>query len=255
MIDAIRRVLLWVHIGFGTIGLIAFWFPIFAKKGGRLHRRAGRVFEVSVYWVAGTAMIATVLIVIGAVAEGGTPTTAPNDFGFGIFLFYIALAVLATTRHGVRVQQTRRDPSTYAGPAIRALAWATIAASAAVIVYALTFRSTLSLIFLALAPVGIGAGRTILRYAASPPTHHRQWFYEHMQAMIGAGVGFHTAFAVFGSSRLLDVIPSGSWGIVPWILPVAIGVPASALWERHYRRRFGDVAGAEGAAAESPSRG
>jgi hypothetical protein len=54
--------------------------------------------------------------------------------------------------------------------------------------------------------------------------------------MIGAGVAFHTAFAVFGMSRLVDTGILGPVAVLPWILPTLIGVPAAMLFSRKYRR-------------------
>ena len=59
--------------------------------------------------------------------------------------------------------------------------------------------------------------------------------------MIGAGIAFHTAFAVFGSSRLFDIGLTGWIAVIPWVLPAAIGIPATILWTRHYRRKFGEL--------------
>ncbi len=36
-------VLILVHIATGFIGLAAFWIPVFARKGGRVHLQAGRI--------------------------------------------------------------------------------------------------------------------------------------------------------------------------------------------------------------------
>ena len=48
----IYHVLLMIHVAAGVVGLIAFWIPLFARKGGRLHVRAG--------WVFATALLATI---------------------------------------------------------------------------------------------------------------------------------------------------------------------------------------------------
>jgi hypothetical protein len=63
-----------------------------------------------------------------------------------------------------------------------------------------------------------------------------------MNAMIGTGIAFHTAFAVFGSGRLFDLGLEGWVAVIPWILPALIGIPAVAIWTRHYQRKFGDLA-------------
>ena len=58
--------------------------------------------------------------------------------------------------------------------------------------------------------------------------------------MIGGGIAFHTAFAVFGMNQLFNLGLSGWLAVVPWILPAMIGIPATALWTRHYQRKFGE---------------
>ena len=51
-IDIIR----WIHVALGIVGLIVYWIPIFATKGGKLHVRFGRYFVWCAYGVAATAV-------------------------------------------------------------------------------------------------------------------------------------------------------------------------------------------------------
>jgi hypothetical protein len=62
--------------------------------------------------------------------------------------------------------------------------------------------------------------------------------FEHMTAMLGAGVAFHTAFAVFGLGRLFGLAPQGAWWFLPWIVPAAVGVPTVIAWNVASRRRY-----------------
>lgn len=104
----------------------------------------------------------------------------------------------------------------------------------------MVFWSEGSITLLVLSAVGVLTGRGILQYGVKPPAFPRAWFYEHMGAMIAAGVAFHTAFAVFGFNRLLGIQPGGALGIVPWILPAAVGITGQALPVRRYRKQYGD---------------
>ena len=45
-----------IHVATGFVGLAAFWVPIFARKGGRLHVRAGRVYAYCAYVVTVSAV-------------------------------------------------------------------------------------------------------------------------------------------------------------------------------------------------------
>jgi len=242
MMNEFRELLRYAHMGFGFVGLVAFWIPVFTRKGSIGHVRFGTVFLWCVYGIAASAMIATSHEIYGALRAGEGPATNPAGFGFAVFLFYIALITLASGRHGYRVIETKNDPPAINTTAHRLLAYASMAGSVITIAYALLFWSRMSIIFLALGPVGLGIGVGMLGYMRDPGKSRMAWWYEHMGAMLGAGVAFHTAFIVFGAQRLFDYAGSlGSFAWLPWVLPAAIGIPASVIWTRHYRRKFGDL--------------
>ena len=48
----------WVHIAAGLVAILAGFTALFAKKGSRLHRRAGDVFVVAMITLTGTALYA-----------------------------------------------------------------------------------------------------------------------------------------------------------------------------------------------------
>ena len=52
----------------------------------------------------------------------------------------------------------------------------------------------------------------MLQMMRHPGTEHMGWFYSHMGSMIGGGIAFHTAFAVFGAQRLWDYSLEGALG-------------------------------------------
>ena len=238
----LRELLRYAHMGFGFAGLVAFWIPVFARKGSVGHVRFGTVFLWCVYGIAASAMFATSHEMVEAIRAGEGPATNPAGFGFAVFLFYIAVITLASGRHGYRVVETRKDPRAIDTTAHRLLACASIGGSLITIGYALAFWNRLSIILLALGPVGLGIGSGILRYMRGPPVSKMSWWYEHMGAMLGAGIAFHTAFIVFGARRLFDYSGAlGSFSWIPWVLPAAVGIPASISWTRHYRRKFGDL--------------
>ena len=226
------------HIAFAFAGLAAFWVPALARKGGPSHVRFGKVFAFCTYCVAGSAVLMAVLHSIDLALSGVELRSEPEAYGLMLFLVYLAIVTLASVRQAIRVVDTSDDHARLRTPFHRALAAGSIVGSLSVIVFALVFWSSLSVLFLLLSPIGFGVGSGILRYMRRPPAHPRAWFFEHMGSMLGAGIAYHTAFAVFGVGRLFGLDPEGTWGIVPWILPAAIGVPASVIWDRYYRRKF-----------------
>jgi hypothetical protein len=74
--------------------------------------------------------------------------------------------------------------------------------SVAVILFALTLWSDASPILLALSPIGIFTGTRMLNLMRNPGTEHMGWFYSHTGSMLGGGIAFHAAFAVFGLQRI-----------------------------------------------------
>jgi hypothetical protein len=231
--DAIR----WVHIVIGFTGLTAFWFPVVARKGGPLHKRAGRVFEWAAYFVAGSAVF-NALGRLAAALIGGT-SLAGNEqpFGFLLFLAYLGTVTFASVRHGVRSTRTKDFAAMKTAPHM-ALALASLAGSAIVVAYALLVWTDLSVVLLALSPVGIMQGYQMITQMTRPQSERMAWFYSHMGNMIGAGIAFHTAFAVFGAGRIFQFELPGVWQVVPWILPAAVGIPSNRILETRYRKKF-----------------
>jgi hypothetical protein len=236
-----------VHIAFGVIGLAAFWLPAIARKGGSLHVRIGRVFFYSASAVAVTGIAMAGLLLVDPLgvrppAEGlsaeSLALVAARTRQFVPFLLFLVLITFVPVYHGVRVLETRRAPDRLRTPFHTAVNVAAIAAGVAMVVLSLRWRQP---VFAALSPVGVLVGIGQLRYARRRPASHMAWWYEHMGAMIGGGIAFHTAFFVLGAARLTGIQFSGLAAVVPWILPALVGIPVSAVWVRYYRRRFGDL--------------
>lgn len=239
-----------VHIVAGSLGLICFWIPIFAKKGGRVHLAAGRVFV----WLA-------VVLVVTAVISCTWALTAPIHFA-GILReltadevailsanirFFFALLGLLTTwfvaslQVGIRAIRTRKNQAALGDLQTRlVVAIALLASVTAVVGGTYLYFATTQLRYLALTGLGIfGAFDSRKTFGIFAKTEHGRmdWWYLHMESMLGLGIAFHTAFFVFGGSRIWGELPGG-WAIVPWILPTVIGVTASNVWTGYYRRKF-----------------
>ena len=230
--------LLVAHIATGFVGLAAFWIPIFARKGGRLHVRAGRVYAYCAYVVTLSAVTVSAGRIVSYQVQGIGVADRPDLYGFAVFLGYLGVVTFATVRQAMRVVATRRTPEKLRTPFHEGLAWASIAGSVIVIVYALGVWSDLSPVLLGLSPIGLFTGPGMLRLMRNPGAGHMAWFYSHLGSMLGGGIAFHTAFAVFGAQRFWVYELAGPLAIVPWILPTIIGIPAIVIWTRYYRRKF-----------------
>lgn len=235
------------HIACGFIGLAAFWLPVLARKGQALHITAGRVFVWAGHVVVSTAIATALLRLIWPVEVARLPADVSPEVVarvveqsrvFGAFLLYLGIITLTGLHHGMAVLKARRSGRPLRTPVHSALHWLCIGSSIVVIALGLWFTQP---ILLALSPIGILGGLEGLRYARRVAPSRMSWWYEHMNAMIGTGIAFHTAFFVFGARQLFGLTGEGLLAVVPWLLPTAIGVPALAVWTKHYRRKFGEL--------------
>ena len=252
MAETIHDLVRALHISTGFVGLAAFWIPVFARKGGRLHVGAGRVFVWCAYVVALTAIGSTSWALLHPSSWAGRPGTLTlvevpaSEIMFVAILGFLGLLLLASVEWGLRATRTRRQPDQFAGWRLRALSLAQVAAGVALFVFGVfhVFRSGGGpfLIPMALGAFGIAGYFEDRRFLANPRPTPMAWWYKHMETMGGSGIAFHTAFLVFGGQRLFDgALMQGTWSFLPWILPAAIGIPALHIWTRYYKRKFGEL--------------
>ena len=238
LVNAVMNALILVHVATGFVGLGAFWLPLFARKGGRLHVQAGRVFTYCAYVVTLSAVTVSAGRIVSYQVQGIAVADRPEPYGFALFLGYLGVVTFAMVRHAIRVVATRKSPEKLRTPFHEALAWASIAGSVAVIAFALAAWSAASPILLGLSPIGLFTGPGMLRLMRRPRARRMGWFYGHLGSMLGGGIAFHTAFAVFGAQRLWAYDLAGPLAVVPWLLPTAVGIPAIVVWTLYYRRKF-----------------
>jgi hypothetical protein len=265
-LDFLHRAARMSHVAVGLIGVALFWFPVFARKGGPLHIRTGRLFVYCAYYVGVTGLIGSIWALVHPVSFYGdvrmqrvTPAELPFEIESTRFLFsitgFLALLILAGTVFGVRVMRTREDHARLRSPLLLALEIALGVWSLALAAYG--FGSLAAFQFgwhwlpaeaagrywinAILGVVGVSGAVGDLRYICRPRATPMAWWYKHMECMLGAGIGFHAAFFVFGTWRLLRIDLEGPWQLVPWLLPFAVGVPAMIVWVRYYERKFGEA--------------
>ncbi|MFK7954994.1 MAG: hypothetical protein AB8B96_02770 [Lysobacterales bacterium] len=233
--------LIWIHVVIGFVGLTAFWFPVFSRKGGKLHRQMGKVYVYCAYVVLATAGSSVLYQLFRFLGPERSIAEHPNSFAAYIFLGYLSLVTFLSVHHGFGVLRFKGQPNAMSSPLRMGLAISAMVASAGVIAFALIFKPGNAIVLLALSPIGILGGWGIINYLRSTDLSPKEWMYEHIGSMLGGGIAFHTAFMVFGANRLMDLGLSGWQQVIPWVLPSIIGIPASILWTRHYRLKFSNA--------------
>jgi uncharacterized membrane protein len=217
------------HIGAGCVALVSMWVPMLARKGGPLHRRAGRVFVGAMALVSATGLVISSYRLASA-------TRAWMHAG-AVFLLYVSLLTAAGAFKGMRVlKRKQRVPGRRDALAI-AVAAGLVLASLPVMLLGASLGSPLLTWF---PVIGVVGGSADLRYWLQQPRERMHWWYEHMGDMLGTCIAALSAFLVVNAQNL--GLPRFS--LFVWLLPTLVGVPAIVVWTLHYRRRFERPAGA-----------
>jgi hypothetical protein len=230
------KIALALHIAAGTAALVSMWIPMFARKGARLHRRAGTLFVGAMATVSITALVlAGARFLFDARPEGQRA---------GLFLLFVSVLTAASVSAGVRVLRAKHR----VGPHLHwwdvGLAALLTVSSVAAAVYGIVTGAPL---FTAFSVIGLLTGGGQLAYWLRSPRSPMHWWFEHMSSMLGACIAATTAFLVVNAQRWgLD-----TFSILVWLAPSIVGVPVIAIWTGYYRHKFARASGSRLPAAGS----
>jgi uncharacterized membrane protein len=215
------RMLLWLHIAAGSCSFVLAPVALMTVKGGKAHRRWGKIYFFSMTTVAASALILALYRPV-------------------LFLALVSVFSFYTAFLGYRVLQMKSVA--VGGQVDLRWDWA---------VAVLTFLSSLSLAFLALfRPIAVqglvipGVIFGLLGMQVSgeamwgflhPPTDRMFWWCGHMRGMIGSYIAAWSAFSVVTLGRYFG----DAWYI--WLWPTMVGFPAIALSTAYYKRKFARV--------------
>jgi len=212
-----------VHIGAGVVALLAFPVPLVAAKGGRLHRRAGRVYVTAAAVIAATAIVACTHRLLFGGGPGGLDGT--------LLLGFLALLAANAARTGLRVLRLKERRAPHDLKRDLALPAVLLVLSAALGTSGFLRHVPLHAAF---GIVGMIISLRHLRYWRSTPSTPLHWKYQHMQSMVGSTIATLTAFLVV-NARAFGL--EGSWLTAAWLAPTLVGLPGVAIWIARLRRR------------------
>lgn len=226
------QVFLAIHIVAGATGIIAFWVPVLGAKGGRNHRRWGRVFNYC-------------MLIVGCAAIGLSTATLLDPLGthphlashpefqdpaliravFGWMMLYLAILTINLTWYGWLAVRNGRRHQLNREWRNEVLQWVLLVAAGNCAVQAW------------LAGIPLLAGMSVIGFATvgtnwyflwqdEPPPN--LWLKEHIKALVGAGISVYTAFFAFGAVR---VAPFLALNPVLWAIPLTVGL-ALIIWHR-----------------------
>lgn len=240
----------WMHVAAGGLALILFWIPAIARKGGRVHVRAGWFYVacMSVVVVTALAMSGLAFTIPLSVRRIARPLSPAELSDFlraqrisATFLAYLASLTLAAGWQGIWAVETRREPKSMRTPFSLALNVVVFLAGLTVLVLGIKYGSGP---LIALSPIGPFLAAGNLRYLLRGPQSRMHWWYEHLSSMIATAIAGYTAFLVFGGARLFPSVARSQLFTIFWVLPALIGVPVIFLTVAHYQRKFHETGGA-----------
>jgi hypothetical protein len=210
-----------LHIAGGATALSVFWLPLVAKKGGKVHRRAGWVYVVAMALVAVTGAVLAIRYLLD---------DDPNNDTGGLFLLYVGLLSATSASMGMRVLGQKHRTSASTSVWDLGFPTALLLGGVALGAKAVTSASPLLGVFAAL---GIFIAAQQLRAWRSAPKTKLDWLLQHMGGMGASCIATVTAFLVVNAGRFgLE-----RWAFFVWVMPGVLGGVGLALWQRAYQRR------------------
>lgn len=220
--DPLYEVARWVHILIGILAFASLWTAAFARKGGRLHRRAGTVYV----WTMAVVLVTAAVLMLATYLRG--------QWAGAVFLAYLLTITGTALWMGKRTLRFKGDVVGYTGGPFVAVGLLNIAAALGAVAVGVVVKQY----FIAgISVIGflIGFGMIVMR--RNPPDHPRTWLKEHIGGMTGAGIATHIAFASTGLRQLFPEADTSVITIWPWLAPLVIGFLAASVAEKRYVTR------------------
>ena len=240
----IFEILVACHIATGSIGLLSFWVPIVGRKGGKAHRRVGKLFT--------DALLLTGLTAIGIAATTlsdptGThphlnshPVFADPAMISGIFgwmMLYLATLTVNLAWQGWLSMRNGREH-------VRNRVWHNLLSQALLTVVSTNcfVRGVMAAepMMMGISMVGFATVATNLWFIYKPQPLPTDRIKEHIKCLVGAGISVYTAFFAFGAVRFIPelALQPGLWA-VPLIVGLALIIYHQRVVTRPLRSKLG----------------
>ena len=212
------KIFLGIHIAAGFSSFVLAPIALVTAKGGKQHKRWGMVYLWSMGTVAATALPMALfrpVLFLALVA---------------VFSFYAAFS-------GYRVLKLKDLPR---GGSAKPVDWIagsiTFLSSACLALFGWlrpAWVQHMGIVSIVFGLLGMRLAYAQLSSFVRKPKEKMFWWYTHLGNFIGSYIAAWTAFLVTAAAPLVRGL-----GILPWLLPTAIGVPAIILTTAYYKRRF-----------------
>ena len=212
------RWLLGLHVTAGATAFIFAPLALATRKGGKAHRRWGKVYFWAMSVVAASAIILSAyrpILFLALVAV------------FSFYAAFYAYRVLGMKNLGRGGKAGWLDWTAASVTFVSSMLLAIFGLVKPALVQNM---GVVSIVF-GLLGMSLSSGR-IYRFLR-PPEDRMYWWYDHLSGMIGSYIAAWTAFSAVTLSRFFG----STWYV--WLWPTIVGVPAIALTKAYYTKKFG----------------
>ncbi len=211
------RVFLGVHIAAGASSFLLAPVALATAKGGKQHRRWGKVYLWSMGVVAATALPMALyrpVLFLALVA---------------VFSFYACFSAWRVLALKDLPKGGHAKPIDWAAGVITFVASACLAGFGA---FKPAIVQNMGIVAIVFGVIGMSLAFGQMKSFLWKPTEKMFWWYTHLGNMIGSYIAAWTAFSAVTLSQFFG----NAWYV--WLWPTMIGVPAIALTTAYYKRKF-----------------
>ena len=227
--DRVFDGLLAIHIAFGILSIACFWVPMLARKGGQLHRQAGKAY-VLFMWV----------VVVSAALLSSIRLTQ-GHYVIAAFLGYLSLITAHPLWYGTAILRYKQQVPLRLLAIRRGLNLAIFIGGLGLVIWSLLLQvQNEAVLLLIFGLLGLTAF-SVVRQPLTQAQAEASWIREHIDGMISTSIAAYTAFFAFGGRRLLAAFLTDYWMVLPWVLPTILGTIAIRRMKRKWVKGVGSV--------------
>lgn len=219
------EILIALHIISGAPGLLTFWAPVIAKKGGGRHVFWGRIFTYAMLFTGTMAtMMATTTLI--APMETHPQLVDHPEFSdpalvrgiFGWMMLYLAILTINLAWYGWRCITNRQNH-------LANRHWFNLVLQGLLTIASLNCAIQGIRIWqpmmIGISFVGFATVGTNLFFILRDKPGRMDWLLEHIKGIVGTGISVYTAFFAFGAVRY---IPELALAPALWAVPLVVGL-------------------------------
>jgi uncharacterized membrane protein len=220
------RVLLTLHISCGAVAFVCAPVALATVKGGKVHRRFGKIYFWAMAGVAVTALILSFALPVYFLAM------------VAVFSFYSAFAAYRVLYLKDMYKGARPKPVDWLAAVVTVLS--------SLLLFLMGFLrpelmqvgvvriagQTVSIVSIVFGIIGMRMGLGSIHGFIKPSGEKMFWWFGHMQGMIASYIAAMTAFSAVNLTRWFGA----AWWV--WLWPTIVGAPAIAIWTTYYKKKF-----------------